>query len=319
MAVKKSTKASLTKREVQQPIEQAKLQGINWDFLAPSSALTLIITVALFMIGWAYISNWYRYFGIDTNLINIPFQQTLIYSIQPLLIILPIITALIILFPLMRRIERLGSMLLDNHEWILILGLAHTLLLALNYLNSRLMFDISSPTSLDLYYQSLPIEIEGSNIFGGIIVLFSLFLLIALNIPGFRLNRLSMVEKRYWLVLMSFALFLDSLSFSATIAMGTASRGNRPTGGHMQLSVLVSPKRLDILDTKFELSCDKNSCTYGYFYLVAETAQSYYMIEMPVTGIPFHPELFIFPRNDQNGTYFIVPVSAVNYSPNSSP
>jgi hypothetical protein len=56
--------------------------------------------------------------------------------------------------------------------------------------------------------------------------------------------------------------------------------------------------------------------------LIAENDQAFFMVEWKENNIPFHPGLFIFPRDDKDGAYLIIPglstISTVTAQPTST-
>jgi hypothetical protein len=127
-------------------------------------------------------------------------------------------------------------------------------------------------------------------------------------------RKLSSNIKRLWLTTVVFTLFIQTLGLSAAYGVYDARSGRKRVGGYVQNVFLVSPKRLGIIQD-LEYSCDENSCTYGPLGMVAESAQAYYMIVWNDDEIPYHPGLFLFPRNDQNEPYVVIPASAANNRP----
>jgi hypothetical protein len=115
---------------------------------------------------------------------------------------------------------------------------------------------------------------------------------------------------------------LTTLAIAASQAVSNASRGAKLAASYIPKVFLISPKRLPSLQTLNESCNEEDTCQYGPFGLIAENDQAFFMVEWKENNIPFHPGLFIFPRDDKDGAYLIIPglstISTVTAQPTST-
>jgi hypothetical protein len=151
-----------------------------------SAVSPLVATGILFLIGWAYLTNWYGYFGISTSQINIQAQDILIQSIPVLVTLLSIFVAALLLYAIsflvldhlkqvINIFRRKGSYLpgrvqpFEFKDWLIVLGILGVMLFGLYiYYTSSISERIGGiPESLyeiTYFYYSLSMVYAGTMI-----------------------------------------------------------------------------------------------------------------------------------------------------------
>jgi hypothetical protein len=332
MAEKKSTrkvKSPLRKRvdkKVEELIPMSELQHtveptrkINWDAVRFSwTAITLLGAGFLFMVGWAYVSSWYSYFGVNIDLLNIPLQQFLIYSAPAVFLT---ITFLLLSFGMYYVLKflvigRFPHYITDAYlsasinDWIGIM---------LIYLLASMLVFYTVPLGLDTGTKLMTI----GYLRGFAITVFILAIVVAALsfahrtyalqpiIEPFYQQIMSVLSSGWVLVFPSMIVLFSTMSMSARLAINYAHRGeNWVTGSKIQRVTLISPQPLNFLK-ELEISCDTtNHCMYGPFGLIADSQLSFYLVNWwkldSVVRFPQNPGLYIIPRNDPGGAYFVV-------------
>jgi len=175
---------------------------------------------------------------------------------------------------------------------------------------------------LNYTFEQYPNEIKYLLIIGGALIsaiIFPFFnenmVLVGSQNPNtFRKTKNFLIDPNFiarlqWL-LTSLLLFTALLSFSSSLALQDAARGKRGVGGHVQNVFLVSKDPIETMQN-LEISCN-SSCSYGPFGLVAERDSAFYLVVSQLDAqnkISLTPGIYIVPRSDQKGPYFIVPAS----------
>lgn len=183
MAEKKSTKAKSTRKktvlkaEETRPADQIKPQEINWNSGIIIALVPLVITSTLFMIGWAYVSNWYAFFGIGVEQINIPLQEILIHSLPAITRAIYLLATSTIVFVISRTIyffifiprekiklfEKKIFRPIEKSEWYLIFTLATFLNYAISLITALIpdidiLFKLQ--TKIPLINYPMPVEAD---------------------------------------------------------------------------------------------------------------------------------------------------------------
>jgi hypothetical protein len=131
--------------------------------------------------------------------------------------------------------------------------------------------------------------------------------------PFFQVAALEIVRLNKWFVMVIIPLgLIFTMSLSAMIATSQASLGRKIIGKPVQRVFLVAPRLLSSIK-ELERTCDvENNCVYGPFGFVAETPTSFYLIkwrQQEKQRFQQVPGLYIMPRNDLSGAYYIIPAT----------
>jgi len=359
MAEKKTTEKSTPRKrtvkveqvkpasEAQQAMEQVKPREINWDVIG-LSAVTIPLVGAgfLFIVGWAYESNWYEYFGIDVSQLNISLQQYLVHSVIGLALSLSLLLTgtFLYLFVKMAFITILSLYTKQARDFSLSRSDWFGITIFYVWEVGRYLF----PNGIISLYQR-PIEIRILVILseaGAAVLMISLIGVILVYSVRQTLYRrfahsqlipdppmkphlsiqvaqfLKLLNSISILIVYFFVFLFSTMSLASTMATTHASGGSKLSLLSVQKVYLVSSKSLHALQGIQDIteSCDQEgTCFYGPFGLVAENSDSFYVIVWRENKIPFRPGFFIFPRNAQNGPYLVMPASAFDDHPTLTP
>lgn len=264
-----------------------------------STTVTLALTTVIFMVGWSYVANWYAYFGIGADQISIVLQQVFIYSVKPVAMALGygIIACAIYIFVRTAWLRRQFDF--ETNDWFYVI-LVWILLLIYGQSNN---------------YNDVP-EVEAlanENRYVGfflIALVVSLVVVLLLRKFGSFQSFLRAINPWRWIILalLAFAVFL---SYSASMAILDARRGFKGLGGEIQQVFLVSRQPLMALHP-VEIACAAEGCYYGPFGLILQNDLSFFLAIPNKKAPPKFPSkagLYIVPRSDANGPYFVVPAS----------
>jgi hypothetical protein len=343
----KKVEESKPASEIQQAVEPVKLREINWDVVGLSSvAIPLVGAGFLFIIGWAYESNWYEYFGIDVSQLDISLQQYLVHSVIGLALSLSLllIGTFLYLFVKMAFITILSistkqgrDFSVSRSDWFGI-TIFYIVEVVRNLFPDGITSAYQRPIEIQiLIFLSQAAAAVLSISLTGVIIVYSVRRTLYRRFSDSQLTPTQLTKPSlstqvaHFLKLLNspsilivyFCVFLfSSMSLASSMAITHASAGSKLSLLSVQKVYLVGYKALPSLQVIQDIneSCDKEgSCFYGPFGLVAENANSFYLIVWRENKIPFRPGLFIFPRNDQNGPYLIIPVLAISAHPASTP
>lgn len=327
-----------------------KKQEINWDVLGFSSAaITLLGAGTLYIIGWAYVSNWYQYFGINIEQIDLPLQQILIFStpaILSVIILVPLSVSYYFFIFFIRRFFNASLETLSKNDWWGVL----VFYIFFMFLSSLMSYYELFGGYKEIFLFQLPTEssffaltvMSVFTIVLGAALLFTFIPFLFFRIPFQILSQVvsiivphgkiadilkkirvpkplnpiilfSGIKRSIWLGAVGFIYFLSLLSASAASGYADAAAGKRGISGDVQKVYLVSPQSLSFMREN-EQSCDhKGICTYGPFGLLIENDTSFYLVKWNDNNsekikFPKNPGVYIIPRNDQKGSYFIIPI-----------
>ena len=334
--------------EVQPTVEQAnKPREINWNIVGLFSALfPLIGTGVLFMIGWAYEVNWYGYFGVNVNQVNISAQNILIQSVPAIItflvsIVLATLTYYFLnttfsyfgrLIQRARRKELLDQKVDDQkfsrtlygaRDWLFINFLTLVFLFAflgLNYPNLLKPLEITPP--YEIYYLQFLFLFS---LFGLVPLILSIVIFIVLF--GFA-SIIFLIQKRFkkmiakqpffykmpqlaFLILITFSVtVMTLLALAASYGINDAAKGYRGSGQwNVQKVLIISPPARLITNNGLFNGCTETGCIYGPFGLIGENEHSYILIEWKNDKkgkFLRNPGLFIIPRSEST---YLIPAS----------
>lgn len=301
--------------------------GIPWDVIAQSSLIFAAITGVLFLIGWAYHSGWYGYYGISLTQVDIPIQHIFIQSYVPLLILLSTLAVSMVIYSIGRSVVAIlkagGFKRTYLHsydsvarefsatDWIGVL-LIDALL---NYEAFHIIFDFMI-RSFNLQMNAInEFVYYGSSMFMGIVAIgLALFLLIGVIVffrSGIRYKELIKVigvllpihpPKLIWVFGLFLVNIIIAMSISQRYGVVAAALGVEGFGGwKVQTVNLTYPGDLDTPDW-MKLGCEQTRCSYGPFGLVAENADSYILVpwvRIKKSGGLIPSNIFIIPKSDQ--------------------
>lgn len=308
-------------------------KGVNssfWTILGESSIVLTLITAVLFMIGWAYESNWYTYFGVSTAQVDIPLPQILIRS-------LPIIVTSLFITFIVYVLVSLYVKLREIFSWPEIsaqskLRLVSTFTPLFIYLYSLSQFPFSSPGNPFKMIRELPNEGIYASVVAVFLILAVLITGILNLVPGLLMlkpivnlfiSSLDTISQPVWVSVVGGINLITILFMSASIASSDAAFGKKGLAevGIIQRVYLVSPKLLNFTN-EFDLStCYEKTCFYGPLGLVAENSNSFFLIQLNIqhTKFPRNPGIYEIPRSDQEGSFYVVPASKSILLPTATP
>jgi hypothetical protein len=343
MKVEESTPAN----EVQQAVEHMRSREINWDVIGLSSvAVPLVGAGFLFIVGWAYESNWYEYFGIDVSQLNISLQQYLVHSVTGLALSLSLLLTGTFLYLFVKMAILIVQSLISKQGRDFSISRSDWLGITIFYIWRVVSYLF--PDGINSLSKQ-PIEIRTLIILSqtaAAVLLISLTgIFMAYSVrrtlyrrysqtqtipnPSTKPNLSTQVERSWQLLnslsilLVYFFVFLFStMALAASIAVTHASFGSKLSLLSVQKVYLDVPRALTSLQAIQDINelCDQEGrCLYGPFGLVAESPNSFYMIVWREDEIPFRPGLFMFPRTEQNGPYLVIPALAISDHPTPTP
>lgn len=85
------------------PRQNYQGKSIKWDIVGLFSAvIPLSGTVILFLLGWDYESNWYSYFGMNIDQVNVSLQQVMLHGVPAILYTLYYLSGSMVIFFIIR-------------------------------------------------------------------------------------------------------------------------------------------------------------------------------------------------------------------------
>lgn len=327
------TRKSDVKEEIQTTmVDIDKKPNGKWDIVGLSSLITLACTAFLFMIGWVHISYWYAYFGVDIERLNIPLQVVLIQGMSTLLYMLDTLLFSLVIYFFVKFIIGITKTVLMSGSFIthlLVFTKNDLLVVSLIALGQLILLQFAIYQSYGIPIELIPVESMFAFSVGvGILGLIS-FVIFIFGVDYFwnrkRPENILKDPNIYWAsfnkiknwiigILLLFTVMV-AVSMSAMDAISQAADGRKSIGKPIQVAILVAPRQLDSIQ-ELKIKCNQDgSCTYGPFLLVAETDASFYLVKWEDnSGKKFQsfPELYIMPRSEQSGAYFVIPYSYIN-------
>ena len=301
--------------------------------LGLSSASSVIITAILFLIGWSYISNWYGYFGIQTEETNTSIQQVLMYSMPAIAYAIFTLFAsvcLLIAFIMASKLSvQQDPKPFTATDWLNAVIISMILLLLLGLRIAFTTFEAPNKLSrlMTISYEGRYLSAIGYGLLVALGLVISILVVSFLSAPKDMKQKIgiltsdisqlknfppfvffSRTKRTAWILLVAFFYVLVMLYTSASIAFSNASNGIKGVGVRIQKVLYVSPRSLAAIKD-FELSCDENTnCVYGPFGLIVENDNSFFLVQWKTDGsFPRDSGLYILPHNDSNGASYIVP------------
>jgi len=283
-----------------------------WSIIGFSS----IVTAILFMIGWAYVSNWYAYFGVSMGEVSVPPQQILISSTGSLLyLVLYAITAYFLYYTIGRK---LGGKKFYEFNWrlFLIIFLSIGVLFVSLYIfiiptiessgnlledNNRLIKAIPA----EVYYLYLAII--------GVIGL-TMALRYAKKTPVAISDE---YNSAYWMLGTAVISILIAMVSSAMNGIFFAAYGVRGFGVGVEKVYLASPMQVDVLKDAEKICDTNNNCVYGPFGLITVDNKTIFLAKWEAQKDVIFLRgagLYRIPHND---TYLLIPASS--QLPNANP
>jgi len=281
---------------------------------------TLVIAILsgfLFMNGWAYVSNWYAYYGLSANLIKMPIQQIFIRSLPAIFINLFWFFFFMISYLILRLLINLFSLRKPLSSSDISIVLVFTIIISYFY-----QFSLVIPDSVSNLYEFAHLSSETFHLYllfqlRVLILLFLVTLVPVLITREARKLTFSDINqnKNFYRSLLSATLLglllLNTLSYSALYGIMNAANGTMDIVSEIPIVMLVTPKKLYSL-TNLEKYChDDQSCEYGPFGLIYESENAYYLIKWDKQGeeiIQRNPGIYVIQRTDTNGANYLIPV-----------
>jgi hypothetical protein len=343
----------------------------HWNISEILSAIApLIITALLYLIGWAYISSWYSYFGVSITQINIPIPLVLTQSTSPIWTAVFMVALSVFLYSSLNYFSaQLDTLIIYVIPWITfyyeiaLMSLArsrfpipykstrrshtiqrftfqHKIIKNAWQINITAILGLTMWASLVNPFRSAPELV--SRIFSpipGIVIATIFAFFTALSSVSWFLKYVgwlpkpesyqhtpesfsSFVEtKRKWVVTFCVLYFFLILIMARGVAFSDAAAGKKGIvfEENIQDIFITGPKMLGIVPSA-ELLCDEEqkTCIYGPFGLIAENDKSFFLVRWNVNPnqTPEFPQdsgLYIIPRSDQTGAYFLLPDIATPY------
>lgn len=324
MENKKSNKSKLAQadkvQKINAPAQATQPQlGFNWvGFVSSSALFSLFLTAIIFMIGWSYVTNWYAYFGISAENIDASLQQVLIYSVEPIVTTLLFFALGCFLFPIFIAIRGQELNLLESDSWFAIIMISIGLALGFEIyfwvsqkpkgfssLNENIYL-ISLVLSVFYILLIYPFYLTINNLRVSISKLFKN----SSNVFPDSNKNLKLLAKSplfsnlKWIIL-SIITFVTLLSLAATLGASDAEAGRRGSGGVVQRVYLISSNPINAIQN-LKVQCSA-TCSYGPLGLIAENDNAFYVANWnQKNGLDSNS--YIIPRENQNESYFIVPV-----------
>lgn len=336
------------------PEKKIKDGPFNWDTIEKSSLIITFATAILYLIGWSYELNWYRYFGISLSQVSLSIPQVLLRSLLTISTTFLLIFLVNLFYAFIRWLSYLGDYALAlakllrasrmetirksndtqnkdeaeifsfeqrlaKNKWLLIISGVFILTLY-SIFNNPYRYALNS---INGWTSAIPPQI-GVGVF--ILVgwtIFSTPQLVDGASTAAPKSFISFVKsKQIWATTLSIVYLIFIIVMAGSMAWSDAAVGKKDVIlEDVPKVVLVGPKILKYMPG-IEKHCDENgNCIYGLFGLIAENNNLYFLVKLTAdqTGFDRNSGLYIIPNDGQSGTYFIMPdslpIPTVNISP----
>jgi len=325
----------------QPTVEQIKPHEINWNIVGLFSALfPLLGTGLLFILGWAYEVNWYGYFGISVNQINVSPQTVFIQSMPAAVtlfsaFVISTITYYYLTF-LVKQIfrgiqgiikpvvvnDKQGGLVNESvryrlKDWLVVCLLTELLLLLILSPYPNLFKLSSQNTTYEVFFVQFLLLISPLAL-GAILVFLTLIFVISFIPVGIML----LIQRKFRSVILNrhiiyphpqntiWAFLIIMIIITTILALSNAYGGSDAAAGYkgsgrqeIQKVLIVSREKLFFGKNQFLQGCTDSNCIYGPFGLVAENDHEYFLIEWKKDKnerFLRQPGLFIIPRSESS-------------------